>query len=786
MYPDEIAIVLDTYQSPECLLDMPNASHYAALKVIHDAISILASWAKTSFPPITDQKSTEGAQPFIKAAKDILSWSDRDPAILRLVFDQIRLSDDSQASENYRPAWALNVEGKEQTPRIPYPQAKEQAQAELEALKGAIRKEITHLDPNNLAQLTLFLEKFGSHVSVGEPDVALIDQARSTAALAAALEQQPSNQQLALIGGDLMGVQKFIYTISSEGALKSLRARSFYLELAAEEVVQQFLTALALPRTNVIYAGASKFYLLVAATDGLDQIIKDIQTRFNDWLLRTFQRKIFLAIALEIFPAEQLKNAPSADAKTTPLTQIWQAANDQLAKQANRKFVQAIDRLLEPQPSYRSPCKVCHRDDVPEDELKRLNELEADSVLVCCTCQNMFRLGDRLPEVKALVRSTRKYSDDDIQIQSIFYHPIEHFAWNPNPGEIVFQINNWNFKDYRSDQFTSLLLGQYFKAVPKEEKPEQQRFITASEMAEASKGIKRVGYLRMDVDRLSQIFSKGLGKNYTLPRLASLSRQMTYFFKVYLNSLAEYRGANFTDHQNADGVPKFKTITPLSTRTNLLFIYAGGDDLFVSGAWNEAVEFAFDVYQAFRAYTGQHPDITLSAGVCLAGAKFPLYQAADEAGDIEKSAKGNGRDSLGLFNAALKWDEWLGNKNLEVLKSGDREYLASVDLPPLFGVLPFIKNLYGEIGQGYTRSFVRNLLNTAQIQEAQIKEAKKKHPDQVRDIRYYLHLPKVAYTLARLPKNILENADFRQSLKSPYNAPYFRAIATWIDLLNRT
>jgi CRISPR-associated protein Csm1 len=45
-------------------------------------------------------------------------------------------------------------------------------------------------------------------------------------------------------------------------------------------------------------------------------------------------------------------------------------------------------------------------------------------------------------------------------------------------------------------------------------------------------------------------------------------------------------------------------------RQDLLFIYAGGDDLFVSGAWNQVVEFTFDVYQSFRAYTGNHPDIT--------------------------------------------------------------------------------------------------------------------------------------------------------------------------------
>jgi len=55
----------------------------------------------------------------------------------------------------------------------------------------------------------------------------------------------------------------------------------------------------------------------------------------------------------------------------------------------------------------------------------------------------------------------------------------------------------------------------------------------------------------MDVDRLSQIFSKGLGRLHTLPGVAGLSRQMSYFFKVYLNSLARDRQPNFLDYKES-------------------------------------------------------------------------------------------------------------------------------------------------------------------------------------------------------------------------------------------
>jgi CRISPR-associated protein Csm1 len=778
---------------------MPNASHYAALKVIQDAISILASWVNVAFPASSDEHSLMDVQPFVETAKDILDWSAQTPTALQLVFDQIHLSEKPlRNSPNYRPAWALQPKKNETTPQIPYPKTKERVEAELNKLKEEIRATIDQLNPDNLAQLTLFLEKFGSHLSVGEADVALIDQARSTAAVAAALAQSPDGE-FALVAGDLMGVQKFIYTISSEGALKSLRARSFYLELTTEEVVQQLLTAFNLPRTNVIYSGASKFYLLVAATEDLESTLKRIQTDFNDWLLKTFQRKVFLAIAHEPFLARQLETPSDSD--QTFLAQIWQSVNDKLAAQASRKFEHQLDKILKQQPSYQT-CKVCHRDDVRR--LTRLKRGEPDSVEACAICARMFRLGGELLRVKAIVRSSRR----NVSLTRLRFKlksgTIYHYLFD-DPKEalriaadddLILLMNNWDVSHYQTSQVTPLLYANYAQPSKVEfEENDQTKpgTMRAEEFAKEAEGIKRVGYLRMDVDRLGQIFAKGLGQAYTLPRLASLSRQMTYFFKVYLNSLAEARQPNFLDYCDSlqfERLPHNPPKDPQkeldkNLRQNLLFIYAGGDDLFVSGAWDEVVAFGFDVYQAFRAYTGWHPDITLSAGISIVDAKFPLYQAAEEAGDIEKAAKGNGRDSLGLFNAALKWDEWLGKWNPDVLKHDDREYLEPINPPTLFGVFPFVKRLSGDVRQGYTRSFVRNLLNTAQLQEAKIKEAKEKQPDQVKDIRYYLHLPKVAYTLARLPNRILNDSDFRQSLKSPYNAPYFRAIATWIELLNR-
>ncbi len=748
-------------------------SHDAALLVIQQAVLILVQWADPTFTyPCSTQSAAEDVRQAVSKARRILKWADESNLTpLQLVFERIHLSHNPTPLQ-YRPAWKLEASCRG-TLQIPYASCERPS---LDDLKACIAQEFPLLDWRNLSQLTVFLEKFASHISYGEPDIALLDLARTTAALAAALAQSPKNDQLALVAGDFTGVQKFIYTISSDGALKSLRARSFYLDLVTEELVQQLLDALNLPRTNIIYSGASKFYLLTAATETLEQTVRQIQMSFNTWLLREFQRKVFLAMGVETFPASELEEVNS-QATHTPLAQRWQAVNKHMMAQASRKFEQQLDEVLDRRKSH-DPCKVCHRDDT--DKLQRLNQHEPDSVLACKTCRIMFQLGDQLPEVVALVRSLQPYNNFfKIKIQSSYYHlcPTEHsYTAIPQPN-VTLLINNWHWQDYASNQFTPLLLSNYFQ-----KSSTTGGFLSAGEMAEAAEKsgcIPRVGYLRMDVDRLSQIFSIGLGRWQTLPRLASLSRQMTYFFKVYLKSLAAERDLPSGSQQR----------NPSDRRPNLLFIYAGGDDLFVSGAWNEIVDFAFDVYQAFRAYTGHHPNITLSAGISIVDVKFPLYQAANQAGDFEKDAKRNARDSLSLFGQVFKWSEWSGAQAETILKSEDRQYLHSIESPSLFGVLPFVIRLTPQLDINLSRSFIQNLLLTAQVQRQMLERIKNAALNQQQDTRYFLHLPRIAYTLTQLPRAVKEHQDFekiRTSLKNPRNAPYFGAIATWIELLTRT
>ena len=84
---------------------------------------------------------------------------------------------------------------------------------------------------------------------------------------------------------DFSGIQDAIYTIASGGALKTLRARSFMLELLTEHIIYEIGQATGCGRYSLIFSGGGGFSLLVPNTDDNQKKIKDFIKIINNWML---------------------------------------------------------------------------------------------------------------------------------------------------------------------------------------------------------------------------------------------------------------------------------------------------------------------------------------------------------------------------------------------------------------------------------------------------------------------------------------------------------------------
>ncbi|MGQ9671413.1 MAG: type III-A CRISPR-associated protein Cas10/Csm1 [Desulfosoma sp.] len=435
-----------------------------------------------------------------------------------------------------------------------------------------------------------------------------------------------------LVGGDLSGVQRFIYTISSKGALKSLKGRSFFLELFLEHAVDKILEALNLFRCNVIFTGGGHFYLVAPNVPRTEKKLLELGQSLNKSLFQDFNG------TLELF----LCWVPFRKANLRDVTGVWQELSGALETAKKRKGEAFLQELLsepkEPNPDcYVDKCEVCGREDLP---LKRLTIRDA-AVPVCEPCRDQYILGDLLQKTSRRGEHQVIYRwptepwglkrDDYVRIEDRYYQPT---AVNSNglphikdlEPDAVFHLNDWNLAHYTHSKSRPLFAGLY---LPPHDAPRDLQ-----SMAEKGFGMQRIAVLRMDVDRLGRIFSTALPEGErTFSLTAALSRQFSLFFKYHINGILA-------------GAEDYPAKTLLGKRPDgprlLSVVYSGGDDLFLIGHWLDILEAALDIQHAFQLFTS-NPNITVSAGMSVGSAHEPVYRLADAAGRAEDTAKSGRR-----------------------------------------------------------------------------------------------------------------------------------------------
>jgi CRISPR-associated protein Csm1 len=532
------------------------------------------------------------------------------------------------------------------------------------------------------------------------PDVSLFDHLKTTAAAALCLERhsreqfpaQWSSQVLKeeitgesswattycpflLIGGDISGIQRFIYTLSSKGALKTLKGRSFFLELFTEHVVDRLIEELQLSPCNIIFTGGGHFYLIAPNIDAAKHAVQNVRQEVNAYLLDEFNG------ALQQF----IEWIPFGKSDFKDVTLIWSGLSRRLEQAKQKKWGDHIPELLAgPQMPHdeclTANCEVCGREDRPLSALTIGDP--AGQTLVCPSCRTQFDLGTFLQDATRRGASPVIYRWDEkpvvdryVRIGQRYYQPAAGVFGKGKANIVanasaVLHLNDWILGHFTHPASRPLFAGAYL--------PDDEGCRDLQGMAVGGFGMERLGVLRLDVDHLGRIFSASVPPGErTFSRMASLSRQLSLFFKYYLNSVLECRESY---------PPPFRAVDRGGER-RVSVVYSGGDDLFLIGHWLDVTEAAVDIRNAFTRFTA-NPYITVSAGIALGDSNDPVYRLAEEAGHAEQLAKNNGRCSITLFNnQTMRWDASKDVLDLVQLLSGFGQLLQErLSLPP--GSLP--------------------------------------------------------------------------------------------------
>lgn len=562
---------------------------------------------------------------------------------------------------------------------IVYPKGREEISEDLSSsykvLWESFCEEIGKVNKDNLnaffTSLYYLLQKYTSFIPSAVyksiPDVSLFDHLKTTCAIAECLYKSRASEndiddliraiekswreeelnekekgalnenRFILIGGDISGVQKFIYSIISKKAAKALKGRSFYLELLGETIAQYILKKLDLPTTNLLYCAGGHFYILSPKVD-LEEIRKDVSEK----ILEIHKGKVYIAIDSVDISAK--------DFRIGNFSIKWREIGEKLGQRKKKKFEEIIEKgaIFEVK-EVAHVCQVCGLPIENEAEMRVEEE-----IIKCTLCKSFENLANEIRNKYLIEIKTNKIEDGWNKPFSYFGY--KHQFCRDIPEEIdierVYKINDTNFvMNIPYSQGVKF----YLITPPKE----------FEKLAEIAEGLKRWAVVRGDVDNLGRIFSEGLGENATVSRISTLSSMLSFFFKGWINNICK----NFED--------------------KIYGIYSGGDDFFIVGSWDILPDLSIRIYTEFRKFTCENPCITLSVGISIPPSqKYPLYRVADTAGEELEKAKGvDGKDAIAFLGKAVKWEKFMElEKFKEELKELVEDGISRGFLQKLYGI----------------------------------------------------------------------------------------------------
>lgn len=550
------------------------------------------------------------------------------PTSLKSIFSDLHLSPDSLPETRYINPNPLKEDS------IPFYNSPPEENWEARAIKEI--KRIYETIEENPTALLILLEKYGSSIPISTSEnynsISLYEHVRFLSCVASS--NGNSEKPFLFVSADFSGIQDFIYTISSKGALKSLRARSFFLQVLTNHIIYEILEATSTTPANIVYSGGGGFSLVLENSRQNKESLKKVKESINRYLLDELGGKLYLGMQwIEVSEREMC--APQF--KST-----WLKVGRLLEKDKLRRFIEFMPEPLKKIKPIRKTnaeeCQICHRDD-----LKEMGSIGrgSDKIRACLLCESLYRWGDDLTDYRYVVIRQSYPSHHFIELPSlngIVYYRIIPKPETPKDYQARWVKNSWNIDEYSDGKTFPLLCADHvIKAsdLRKLEPGEADSTADFDSLAQASAGKKLLSALRMDADNLGFLFTRGFGEDkFDLPHYSSLSRQLSLFFSIYLNLLCEGK--------NQDALDIMGRLPAQGRGRNVTVIYAGGDDLFIVGAWNEVVELACDIAKSFYHYGGENPDVSISGGVVLTKEDFPLYQIAN----LSKKAEDNAKDYL--------------------------------------------------------------------------------------------------------------------------------------------
>ncbi|MCX7997488.1 MAG: type III-A CRISPR-associated protein Cas10/Csm1 [Leptospiraceae bacterium] len=523
--------------------------------------------------------------------------------------------------------------------------------------------------------------------TIDMPDINLYDHSYLIAAIAVALYdfhkengtftsegvRDRNLPAFRVIQGDLSGIQSYILNFKHEGQTalaKTLRARSFYLQVIAKDVERKILKELELPPTSVIVSAGSKFQILAPNVKRIDKVIQELQKQIDEWFLERYMGEIsFLLSASEPFSPNALMKQDSS-AKSS-FVDVMQKATQKLEEKKFKKLESILktNGAWNPQnfvfsnqyEKYLQNGACALQGKFPAES----NTDDGKGNKVSLVAFEEKKVGTLLAHEKALSfvsegGTTLPFSKLKLDEEGDYHLLQDSKSLKPSLSFLArlpeFQ-KGISKEDYEENYCKTCNAYDEGKCeILKEFKYKSFHCLAQESLNPNDKsGVSLLAVFKADVDNLGKIFQSGIPKDkISISRYSAISRSLNYFFTEYLHEVLLQE--------------KYQSIYT---------VYAGGDDLFLLGAFPQVLEFAKEFRKTFSEYTGDHPDLSFSAGIAFMKPRTPISIGASLAEEELSNAKKHpSKNSIGIFGERLTWKEFeqalqISNQLIEFYKDED-------------------------------------------------------------------------------------------------------------------
>jgi CRISPR-associated protein Csm1 len=283
-------------------------------------------------------------------------------------------------------------------------------------------------------------------------------------------------------------------------------------------------------------------------------------------------------------------------------------------------------------------CKVCGI--VPLDEKK-----DED---ICKFCLKFKELGEKLPKAKYINFNLDNLLSIELDIKpnkaislSFDSYPLKRVAnYVPKFSEGEIKKSKYELLDDKNEAVSERGIKTFYHIAVDGLKEDGDKFY----------GRKYLAILKADIDNLGQIFINGFKKDKqdnplfhpdykgelkneaTFSRILYLSRMIDYFFTNILNEYIKGK--------------------------NIYTVFAGGDDLFLIGHYEDIINTYEWIIEKLKDYT-KNKDFHLSAAIKLTKPNVPINLMAEfTEEELEEAKKLDGKDALSIFDITLKNNEF--------------------------------------------------------------------------------------------------------------------------------